>query len=82
MYPTAADHPFGALYRAGFATTLNTDNRLMSGIDMTHEFEVIEKHHGFMEKDFRRVTLAAVDAAFCDEDTRERVRARVEAGYQ
>ncbi|MEX1208678.1 MAG: adenosine deaminase [Acidimicrobiia bacterium] len=82
MYPTAADHPFGALYRAGFVTTLNTDNRLMSGIDMTHEFEVIEQHHGFEEKDFRRVTLAAVDAAFCDEETRERVRARVEAGYQ
>jgi adenosine deaminase len=35
-----------------------------------------------MEKDFRRVTLAAVDAAFCDEETRERVRARVEAGYE
>jgi adenosine deaminase len=82
MYPTAADHPFGALYRAGFVTTLNTDNRLMSGIDMTHEFGVIEQHHRFVEKDFRRVTLAAVDAAFCDEETRERVRARVEAGYE
>ncbi|MDP2624058.1 MAG: adenosine deaminase, partial [Actinomycetota bacterium] len=52
MYPTWADHPFGMLYRAGFATTVNTDNRLMSGITMTHEFEVLARHHGFERDDF------------------------------
>jgi adenosine deaminase len=82
MYPTASDHPFGALYRAGFVTTVNTDNRLMSGIDMTHEFALLERDHGFTEADFRRITLSAVEAAFCDDDTRARVQARVEAGYR
>jgi adenosine deaminase len=81
MYPTWADHPFGMLYRAGFATTVNTDNRLMSGITMTHEFEVLARHHGFERDDFRRVTLNAVDAAFCDDETREQIRGQVEAGY-
>ena len=33
----AADHPFGSLHRAGFRVTLNTDNRLMSGITLSDE---------------------------------------------
>lgn len=82
MYPSADDHPFGALYRAGFVTTVNTDNRLMSGITMTDEFEVLERHHGFTETDFRAITINAVEAAFCDDETRLRVRNRVEAGYR
>ncbi|NNC74196.1 MAG: adenosine deaminase family protein, partial [Acidimicrobiia bacterium] len=32
MWSAAAEHPVGALHRAGFAVTINTDNRLMSGI--------------------------------------------------
>jgi adenosine deaminase len=81
LYSAWADHPFGILYRAGFVTTVNTDNRLMSGITLTHEFEMLARHHGFEGGDFRRVTLYAVDAAFCDDATREMVRVRVEAGY-
>lgn len=81
MYPNAAAHPVGMLDRAGFVVTLNTDNRLMSGISLTDEFELVATHHGFGIEDLHRVTLNAVDAAFCDEETRGTVRARVEAGY-
>lgn len=81
MYPDAASHPIGMLYRAGFAVTLNTDNRLMSGITPSDEFALVVDHHGFTVSDLEVVTLRAVDAAFCDDETRDRVRARVEAGY-
>ena len=81
MYPTPADHPVGLLYRAGFPITLNTDNRLMSRTTMSREFELVTDHHGFTKEDLRVVTLQGVDAAFCDDDTRRRVRERVEAGY-
>lgn len=81
MYPDAGSHPIGLLYRAGFAVTLNTDNRLMSGIALSDEFQLVVDHHGFTGSDLERVSLSAVDAAFCDDETRERVRAKVEAGY-
>ena len=81
MYADAASHPIGMLDRAGFAVTLNTDNRLMSGISLTDEFDLVARAHGFGPSDFARITTTALEAAFCDDETRERVRERVEAGY-
>ena len=37
--------------------------------------------HDFSTADFEAVTLCAVDAAFCDDETRQRIRSRVVAGY-
>jgi adenosine deaminase len=81
MYRDAADHPIGLLHRAGFSVTINTDNRLMSATSMTDEFRLVVDHHGFGLDDLRVVTRNAIDAAFCDETTRDAARARIEAGY-
>lgn len=78
---SAADHPAGMLHRAGFTVTLNTDNRLMSNTTMTKEFGLATDLLGFSEDDLRAVTLNAVEAAFCDEETRDAIRERVLAGY-
>src|SRR3954469_4281108 len=37
-YPSLATHPVDRLHRLGFAVTVNTDNRLMSGVSVTGEF--------------------------------------------
>ena len=42
---------------------------------------VAHDHHGFGLSDFHALTYRAVDAAFCDWDTKQRVLARVDAGY-
>jgi len=81
MYPSAAAHPLGALHRAGFAVTLNTDNRLMSGVTITDEFGFAVEHQGFGRDDLRAVTLGAVEAAFCSEAERAAIRERVLAGF-
>lgn len=80
-FPSAAEHPVGLLHRAGFAVTINPDNRLMSGTSMTTEFALVAEHQGFGLQDLRAVTLRAADAAFCDPGTRAEVRERVLAGY-
>jgi adenosine deaminase len=81
MYADAADHPIGMLHRAGFAVTLNTDNRLMSGITLSDEYDLVAAAHGFGIDDFRVITQRALDAAFCDDETRERIQARLDLGY-
>jgi adenosine deaminase len=81
MYPGPAQHPIGMLHRAGFAVTINTDNRLMSATSMSREFALVIDHHGFTRDDLRMATLTALDAAFCDEATRESARGRVIDGY-
>jgi adenosine deaminase len=76
-----AEHPIGLLHRAGFVVTINTDNRLMSGTSMSKEFAAVSEHHGFGPAALRRATLHAVDAAFCDEETRRLIGDRVSGGY-
>ncbi len=75
------DHPLGRLNRLGFNVTLNTDNRLMSRVTLSDEFEFAMAHHGFRRADLHRVTQAALNAAFVEHDTRQRLLARVDAAY-
>ena len=66
LYPDAAAHPVGLLYRACFAVTINTDNRLMSRTAMSSEFGLLADHHGFGIDEFHVVTANALRAAFSD----------------
>ncbi len=78
-----AQHPVGALHRAGFAVTLNTDNRLMSRTSMSEEFAVVVDHHGFTSRDLRTVTERAMMAAFCSLPTKELiVTERIRPAYE
>ena len=81
MYPDAASHPVGLLHRAGFGITIDTDNRLMSGTTPTDEFALAVEHHGFDVQDLELVTMRAIDAAFCDQATKDLVIERVIVGY-
>jgi len=77
-----AEHPIGALYRAGFNVGLNTDNRLMSRVTMTDEFDLAKQHHGFSEGDLHAVTRNAMEAAFCNWDTKRRLLAVIDNAYE
>ncbi|MFQ5948913.1 MAG: adenosine deaminase, partial [Acidimicrobiia bacterium] len=70
IYPSLSKHSVAALHRAGFVVTLNTDNRLMSRVSLTGEFEVVAETHGFDISDFRTVTVQALEAGFADRATR------------
>ncbi len=79
MRPDA--HPLGALVRAGFNVTLNTDNRLMSNVTLTDEFELAVMHQGLDLSDLKRITINTAKAAFTDASTRARLCDQIEAGY-
>ena len=82
-YQTPGDHPVGALYRAGFAVTINTDNRLMSRTSMSDEFGLVAEHHQFTVRDLQQVTETAMMAAFCPLPTKERILTeRIRPGYE
>lgn len=78
---TLDEHPIMALDRAGFTVTLNTDNRLMSGVSASSEAALVARRFGATRADLERWTLAAIDHAFADETTRAAVRARIVDGY-
>lgn len=79
---TLADHPLPGLVAAGFTVTLNTDNRLMSGVTPSSEFAAVAEAFGWGIADFHRVSVAAVDAAFLDDASKEVLRERVHDAYR
>ncbi len=62
--PTIEEHPIDALLELGFRVTVNTDNRLMSGVSMTSEFGVLADVFGWGIDEFEEVTLNAIEGSF------------------
>src|SRR3954451_3450291 len=63
-YPSLATHPVDRLHRAGFAVTLNTDNRLMSGVSVSSEYAAVVATFGWGWDDVQTVTERALAATF------------------
>ena len=74
---TVAEHPFNLLYELGFACTVNTDNRLVSGCTMSSEFEALAEAFGMEYWQFLEMTTNALDNAFCDQPLRETLEREV-----
>jgi adenosine deaminase len=72
-YPSLAAHPVDRLHRLGFAVTVNTDNRLMSGVSVTSELTAVAGTFGWSWDDVRTVTERALAAAFVPEADRKRL---------
>jgi adenosine deaminase len=72
-YPSLAEHPVDRLHRLGFAVTLNTDNRLMSGVSASSEVTDVARTFGWSWDDVRTVTERALAAAFITDADRNRL---------
>jgi adenosine deaminase len=65
------DHPFEMLYQLGFAVTVNTDNRLMSGTSLSREISNLAETFGYDLDDVLQWQLNAVNAAFITSEERD-----------
>jgi len=59
------------LYQLGFNVTINTDNRLMSGVTLTDEFELLVETFDYDLDDLLELTLNAAEAAFLPLEEKE-----------
>ena len=82
LYPSPEAHPIGLLHRAGFAITVNTDNRLMSATSMTGEFRLLADSQGFEIDDFHEVTRAALVAGFGEWQRRRELIEEIDDRYR
>ncbi len=57
-------HPFGALFRAGFNVSINTDNRLISGITMNDEYALASETFDISTAELMEITIGAIRAGF------------------
>jgi adenosine deaminase len=71
--PSMAEHPFGLLRRLRFRVTINTDNRLMSGISLSSEFAALGEAFAIGLDEVEWLTLNAIKSAFWPFDGRLRI---------
>jgi adenosine deaminase len=67
------EHPIDLLRRLRFRVTVNTDNRLMSGVTMSSEFETLSRVFDFGLDEMQWLTLNAMKSAFAPFDERLRL---------
>jgi adenosine deaminase len=68
--PSLAEHPIGLLFRLRFRVTINTDNRLMSGVTLSSEMARCAETFGWGWEDLRWLTINAMKSAFYPFDER------------
>jgi adenosine deaminase len=76
-YASLAAHPVDRLHRLGFAVTVNTDNRLMSGVTPSGELAAVAAQFGWTWEDVQVVTERALAASFAEDAVRARLLADV-----
>jgi adenosine deaminase len=76
-YPSLGVHPVHRLHELGFAVTVNTDNRLMSGVSVTSEMTAVATTFGWSWDDVQTVTERALAGAFLSEGERNRLLTEV-----
>jgi adenosine deaminase len=80
--PSLAVHPIGLLRRLRFRVTVNTDNRLMSGVTLSDEFENLCRVFGYDLDDMEWLTLNAMKSAFWPFEQRLRIiNEQIKPGY-
>jgi adenosine deaminase len=68
-----ADHPIGLLTSLRFRVTVNTDNRLMSGVSLTSEMDALVDAFGYGWDEIEWLTLNAMKSSFWPFDQRLRI---------
>lgn len=77
-----AEHPIDLLRRLRFRVTVNTDNRLMSGVTMTSELAALDETFGIGLGEMEWLTINAMKSAFAPFDERLRlINEVVKPGY-
>jgi len=71
--PSIEEHPIDLLRQLRFRVTVNTDNRLMSGVTLTDEFETLSRVFNFGLEEMQWLTLNAMKSAFAPFDERLRI---------
>jgi len=72
-------HPLRRLLHAGVSVTLSTDDLTVSDVTLSDEYVRAVERIGVTLPELWALDLAALEAAFCDEPTRDRLRAAFRA---
>lgn len=79
IYPGFRQHPISQLYERGVKVTVSTDDPPFFHTTMAREFEMLNRAFDWDDGVFAKLNQTALDAAFCDADTKTRIAKLLEA---
>lgn len=79
IYPNFRAHPISELDRRGVRVTISTDDPPFFHTNMAREYEMLNRAFDWDDGQFRRLAKQALDAAFCDADTKAKIAKLLEA---
>jgi adenosine deaminase len=80
--PTLAEHPIRHFIAQRFRVTVNTDNRLMSNVTLSEEFQRLSRIAALTLADVERLSINAMKSAFVGYEERVAIiYARIKPGY-
>lgn len=75
IVPSLAEHPLARLHRSGVPVTLSTDDTTVSDISLSEEYVRAVEHIGLSLPELWTIDRRALDVAFADAPTLDRLRA-------
>ncbi len=79
VFPGWRKHPINELDRRGVKVTVSTDDPPFFHTTMEREYAMLHRAFDWDDGQFRRLNRTALDAAFCDADTKARIAKKLEA---
>jgi adenosine deaminase len=74
--PDFASHPVSELYKSGVAVTINTDDRSVSNIDLTNEYDIFANGLGFGMNGLEKIIFSGISALFAPEHEKSELKKR------
>jgi adenosine deaminase len=77
LFPDLASHPLIQLMDAGIQVSLNSDDPPFFKTTIGHEYDKIQSFHNFSDDDMLNFTRMAINAAFVDKATKDKLLSRI-----
>ena len=77
--PGYAQHPAKQLFDMGLRVTINTDNMILSGIDLDTEYDHCLQEMGFSRADLLQMLAYSAEAAFLPQSEKAELLAHIRA---
>ena len=73
LYPSFRQHPIGEFFRREVKVTISTDDPPFFQTTMAREYDMLAEAFDWDHGVFQKIARTALDAAFCDADTKARL---------
>ena len=77
IFSNISEYPIRTLMDKGVIVTVNSDNRSVSATTAKRDMELVGRAFGFSEAEKRQLLLNSIQAAFCDEQTKNKLIKKV-----